>query len=71
MFSGTCKFQIPIANQVRNKDNYYTRNRIFGNLWAEADIFKDLTFRTNFGIDYTNRYYYRMEKKNPEFSESM
>lgn len=70
-FSGTGNFQNPIANQVRNKDNYYTRNRIFGNLWAEADIFKDLTFRTNFGIDYTNRYYYRMEKKNPEFSESM
>ena len=70
-FSGTGNFQNPVANQVRNKDNYYTRNRIFGNLWAEADIFKDLTFRTNFGIDYTNRYYYRMEKKNPEFSESM
>lgn len=50
-FSGTGNFQNPVANQVRNKDNYYTRNRIFGNLWAEADIFKDLTFRTNFGID--------------------
>lgn len=43
-FSGTGNFQNPVANQVRNKDNYYTRNRIFGNLWAEADIFKDLTF---------------------------
>lgn len=38
---------------------------------AEADIIKGLTFRTNFGLDYTNGYYYRMEKKNPEFSESM
>ncbi|WP_455622848.1 SusC/RagA family TonB-linked outer membrane protein [Parabacteroides sp.] len=70
-FAGTGNFQNPVAIQIRNKDNYYTRNRIFGNLWAEADIIKGLTFRTNFGIDYTNRYYYRMEKKNPEFSEYM
>ena len=27
-FSGTGNFQNPVANQVRNKDNYYTRNRI-------------------------------------------
>lgn len=70
-FAGTGNFQNPVANQKRNKDNYYTHNRVFGNLWAEADIIKGLTFRTNFGLDYTNGYYYRMEKKNPEFSESM
>ncbi len=70
-FAGTGNFQNPVANQKRNKDNYYTHNRVFGNLWAEADIIKGLTFRTNFGLDYTNGYYYRMEKKNPEFSESV
>ena len=70
-FAGTGNFQNPVANQKRNKDNYYTHNRVFGNLWAEADIIKGLTFRTNFGLDYTNGYSYRMDKKNPEFSETM
>lgn len=68
-FAGTGNFQNPVANQIRNKDNYYTHNRIFGNLWAEADILKGLTFRTNFGLDYTNGYSYRMVKYTPEFSE--
>ena len=70
-FAGTGNFQNPVANQIRNKDNYYSNSRIFGNLWAEADILKGLTFRTNFGMDYTNQYYYRMSKKTPEFSEDM
>lgn len=70
-FAGTGNFQNPVANQKRNKDNYYTHNRVFGNLWAEADIIQGLTFRTNFGLDYTNGYSYRMDKKNPEFSETM
>ena len=70
-FAGTGNFQNPVANQKRNKDNYYTHNRVFGNLWAEADIIQGLTFRTNFGLDYTNVYSYRMDKKNPEFSETM
>ena len=69
-FSGTGNFQSPVANQIRNKDNYYSNSRIFGNLWAEADIWDGLTFRTNFGLDYTNQYYYRMNKLNPEFSET-
>lgn len=69
-FSGTGNFQNPVANQIRNKDNYYSNSRIFGNLWAEADIWDGLTFRTNFGLDYTNQYYYRMNKLTPEFSET-
>lgn len=68
--AGTGNFQNPVANQIRNKDNYYTHNRLFGNLWAEADLYKGLTFRTNFGLDYTNAYSYRMNKNNPEFSET-
>lgn len=68
--AGTGNFQNPVANQKRNKDNYYTHNRIFGNLWAEADLYKGLTFRTNFGLDYTNGYSYRMNKNSPEFSET-
>lgn len=67
---GTGNFRNPVAIQKRNKDNYYTNNRIFGNLWAELDLMKELTLRTNFGLDYTNNYSYRMNKKDPEFSET-
>jgi len=45
--------------------------RVFSEmLWAEVDLIKGLTFRTNFGLDYTNSYNYYMNKKNLEFSES-
>jgi TonB-linked SusC/RagA family outer membrane protein len=67
---GTGNWQNPVAIQYRQKDNYWTNLRLFGNAWAEVDLFKGLTFRTSFGLDYTNGYYYRMEKKNLEFSES-
>lgn len=69
-FAGTGNFENIVANQHRNKDNYFTNSRIFGNVWAELDFFKDITYRTSFGIDYTNQYYYRMAKTNLEFSES-
>ena len=59
-----------MAIKKREVGNYWTNNRIFGNLWAEVDLYRGLTFRTNFGIDYTNNYSYRMEKKNLEFSET-
>lgn len=69
-FAGTGNFQNPVANQIRNKDNYYTNSRIFGNMFAEVDLYKGLTFRTNFGLDYKGAYSYRMNKLDPEFSES-
>lgn len=68
--AGTGNFENIVANQYRNQDNYYTNSRVFGNVWAEVDFIKDLTFRTSFGVDYTNSYSYRMSKKNLEFSES-
>lgn len=68
--AGTGNFENIVANQHRNKDNYFTNSRIFGNVWAEVDFMKDLTFRTSFGLDYTGQYYYRMAKTNLEFSES-
>lgn len=69
-FAGTGNFENIVANQHRNKDNYFTNSRIFGNVWAELDLFKDITYRSSFGVDYTNQYYYRMAKTNLEFSES-
>ena len=68
--TGTGNFINVVAQEYRNKDNYWSNSRIFGNFWGEVDLIKELMFRTNFGVDYTNRYYYRMSKKNPEFSES-
>ena len=68
--AGTGNWQNVVAIQERNKDNYWSHSRIFGNIWAEADLMKELTFRTSFGLDYTNAYSYYMSKKNLEFSES-
>jgi len=42
----------PLAELWRNKDNKNKEVRIFGNFYAEADILKDLTARTQFGVDY-------------------
>lgn len=61
----------PVAIARRNSQNYWSNGRVFGNVWGEIDFWKDIKYRSNFGVDYTNRYYYRMEKKDPEFSESM
>ena len=68
--TGTGNWQNIVANQYRNKDNYWSNSRIFGNAWAELDLMKGLTLKTNFGLDYTNSYFYYMNKKNLEFSES-
>ena len=70
--TGTGNFINVVAQQYRNKDNYWSNSRIFGNVWGELDLIKnrELTYRTNFGLDYTNGYYYRMNKKDLEFSES-
>lgn len=69
-FAGTGNFRNPVAIKKREIGNYWANSRIFGNLWAEADLYKGLTLRTNFGMDYTNEYHYRMEKKDMEFSET-
>ncbi|MDR2496409.1 MAG: TonB-dependent receptor [Tannerellaceae bacterium] len=67
---GTGNWQNPVSILVREKDNYWSNSRLFGNVWGEVDLMKNLTFRTSFGLDYTNKYSYSMAKKNLEFSES-
>jgi TonB-linked SusC/RagA family outer membrane protein len=39
----------PVANQTRSKDNKGHAFGLFGNVYAEADLLKDLTFRSSFG----------------------
>lgn len=46
----------PVANLTRNKDNKNNGYKIFGNIFAEADIIEGLTARTSFGTDYNNNY---------------
>jgi TonB-linked SusC/RagA family outer membrane protein len=67
---GTGNWQNPVALKKREIGNYWANSRIFGNLWAEADLYKGLTYRTSYGLDWTENYHYRMSKKNLEFSES-
>jgi TonB-linked SusC/RagA family outer membrane protein len=44
-----------------NKQNVSNSARIFGSLYADLEIAKNLNFRSNFGIDYTERYYRKMD----------
>ncbi|WPU94559.1 TonB-dependent receptor [Mucilaginibacter sabulilitoris] len=44
----------PVAIQQRTRVNGSTDYRLFGNMFAEADIIKGLTLRTSFGGDITN-----------------
>ncbi len=49
----------PIASRVRSKDNKGYASNIFGNIYAEVDLIKGLTFRTNFGgnfFQFQNRF---------------
>ena len=63
--------QNALSIAYRQKDNYWTNNRLFGDVWAEVDLIQGLTFGTKFGMDYGQNYYYRMDKNNPEHSESV
>ena len=38
LFAGTGNFQNPVAIRERNKDNYATTQRVFGNVYGEADL---------------------------------
>lgn len=42
----------PVADQIRDKDDVTQEIYIFGNMYAEADLFDGLTFKTNVGVDY-------------------
>ena len=67
---GTGNSQNPVALLEREKDNYWTNNRLFGNLWAEVDLLPGLTYNTILGIDYGSNFSNRMNKLNPEHSET-
>ncbi|PUZ19767.1 TonB-linked outer membrane protein, SusC/RagA family [Chitinophaga costaii] len=41
----------PVANQYRTRNNKGFTTRLFGNVFAEVDLFKKFTLRTSFGGD--------------------
>ncbi len=44
----------PLARQWREKDNIIKGTHIFGNVFAELGILKDLKFRTSLGVEFNN-----------------
>lgn len=44
--------QNPVGQLYRNKDNNEKKLRVFGNVYATIHILKDLSFKSNIGIDY-------------------
>ena len=59
----------PQAELARNKDNRNKEIRLFGNAYTEVDILKDLTARSQFGMDY-NLFNNRVYRANdPESAE--
>lgn len=53
----------PMRLLYDNRNNKYNFWRLFGNVYADLQIIKDLHVRTSYGIDYSNFY-----KRNMEFS---
>jgi TonB-linked SusC/RagA family outer membrane protein len=44
----------PLGSLTRQKDNTRNRIKVLGNIYGEAEILKNLSFRTNLGLDYEN-----------------
>jgi TonB-dependent starch-binding outer membrane protein SusC len=56
----------PIAALYQNKDNVGKGTRVFGNLFAELELMKGLSLKTNLGIDYNTFY---QKTFNPKWKE--
>ncbi len=61
----------PVANQTRAQDNKGHAFGLFGNVYAEADILKDLTFRSSFGGGLFSFYANGINSKTYENSENI
>lgn len=59
----------PYSSTERNKNNVQERWRMLGGAYIEADIIKDLTFKSQLGIDYRNYYLSGFSPQNIEGSE--
>lgn len=60
----------PMADLWRNKDNIEKTGRLFGNAFVELDILKNLTAKTQFGIDYSTYNFRNYTIRDLESAES-
>lgn len=67
--SGLDNSRNPEAELFRNKDNKEKELRLFGNAYAELDILKNLTAKTQFGVDYSTFNLRRYRANDPESPE--
>jgi TonB-linked SusC/RagA family outer membrane protein len=52
--NGLSSAQNPVGQLDRGKNNSSKNTKVFGNLYAEVDLIKNLTARTSLGFDYQN-----------------
>lgn len=60
----------PVAIQQRTANNYGAYNRLFGNVFAEVDLLKYFTLRTQFGGEYYSDYNHNFTFPEYENSEN-
>ncbi|WP_339699734.1 TonB-dependent receptor [Algoriphagus aquimarinus] len=60
----------PVAARDALKNNRGFSANLFGNVYAEADIIDNLTFRTSIGGQYDNDYYYNYSRRTYENLEN-
>jgi TonB-linked SusC/RagA family outer membrane protein len=48
--------QNPVRLLEDNKHNAYKYHRVFGNIYANLDVLENLSFKSNFGVEYNNFY---------------
>jgi TonB-linked SusC/RagA family outer membrane protein len=53
-FSSLGDYRNPLGDLTRYKDNVSSGIRLFGNLFAEVELLKGLSYKSSFAIDYTN-----------------
>ncbi len=58
-----------VAAAKRNKDDVARTSRALGNVYAEMDLMKGLTFKSNIGLDYGTYHFSNFRGMNPEVSE--
>jgi TonB-linked SusC/RagA family outer membrane protein len=68
---GTGNGANPLANLVRNKDDYQRDLRILGTAYAQVNFLKNFSFKTLIGADYISSRIQDRTLRNPEFAEAI
>ncbi len=68
---GTGNGANPLANLVRNKDDYQRDLRITANGYAQVNFLKDFSLKTLVGVDFISSRIQDRNLRNPEFAEAI